>query len=287
MNAGNVLNIPAVKAIHGLVNSKQADAARYVYRMDRFDLKVSSLNEILDEHGEMRPVQYSSHSNPTIMSTSPASQLDRFERETMNPVGRASHQVWRKPTQAESLACQGKPPPSAVLNCPPPWSDHFLRQLRTPSGFHALSTCHLSQKYSWAAGDFVLGHRAFWQVSTGYPNVYGIGGVDSLLMCRVAGACFAPVFIGADTTSGCGMLHMPHERRPPAVHHQSMPEELNGHRKLLTLDYCMAELYGLRGVTPLQIDARQNWGLARVAFNQSIQRGKFRGSPRARHATST
>mmetsp|Transcript_8889 Transcript_8889/g.39145 ORF Transcript_8889/g.39145 Transcript_8889/m.39145 type:complete len:540 (-) Transcript_8889:1918-3537(-) len=272
-NAGILFNRKSLVAVHGLLKHAQTEQSsrRYVYRMDRVDLRFEFLEDVI-KLPTGNPCD-----NVELLNDVPADILDKLETATM--FRKSDYTTLH--SEASGLACAGQPPHASKLECPAPWSELYLLDLESRIDGRAADAnfsgsqddCQVRPELAWAAGDFVLGHNVFWKISHGYPMVYGVGGVDSMMMCRVAGSCFAPVRISPGLDAGCSLLHLPHQRRPPSVHSKSLPHEMNGHRDLKSIEYCRAELCGLQGDSPLLIGNRRDWGLSNIFFEEAIQHG--------------
>ena len=269
LNAGILLNTNALRSVHHIaIHSRSRESKRYVYRLERFDLKASHLKLLLDED-----LEFDYSKPPSLLTRPPNEFFDGFDESKMYP----AHNLEFYQTAASGeglLSCGAKEIPPEMLTCVPPWDPVYLKQLKSNKGLHEMRNCHLRDSLGWAAGDFLLGHRAFWQLSTAYPNFYGHAGIDTLILCRVPGACFTSVEISSQMNAGCAAIHLPHVRRD--VHFESISDHhiSGGEKGLFGSDWCRAEFCGLRGVSLRQIGNRLDWGFPNMDFHSRELRGR-------------
>ena len=277
LNDGIVLNFAAVRAIYRIVKqSKSSLSKRYVYRMERFDLKISNLGELLNRDLELDSQGEERYSVPKLLTELPSNVFDAFDESNMYPGHNASFYT-QSASEEGHLSCAGEGIPVEMLTCVPPWEYQYRAELETKRGLDELQQCHFRGTLSWAAGDFVLGHQAFWQTSTAYPNFNALTGIDGLLMCRVPGSCFTSVEISAQAGAGCGMIHLPHIRREKHFEYIT-DDHINLRQGLKDSEYCKAEFCGLRGDSKLQVGKRLNWGFPTKIFRTKQLRGRNRNT---------
>ena len=276
-NNGIVLNLMAIQAVHGILRlSSDMISKRFVYRLDRFDLKAEHIDSLVTADGKLllKCENGSQCTLPSILTKEPYKILNLFDDATMFNHEPSKPQFYAsEPTEEGKLSCSGEPPPIDSLMCVPPWDVTYDEKIQNESSFEEISHCQLRPTLGWAAGDFILGYHTFWNVSSAFPNFYGMAGVDSLMICRIAGSCFVPIEIAGGSNYGCGAVHLPHER---SKEHMVLldDDDVRTNRQLADIPYCRAELCGLRGTSRLQIGERSDWGFPNIKFPEKVIRGR-------------